>query len=491
MRPATASEFRSVPILHRSVTESTEDARIGVCRFLDGTIFYGVLVLIALTAVPYGTVDPWWQSIFEFAVFGFTILWLVEGSLRGAWWGKEHWLLLPLFALVLFAIIQTLPLGKFAGADALGGTLATRTISADPFETWRFSQKLLAITLTLGLLLRYASTDRRLMILAYLIIGIGFASAVFGLFRSEMPQRLMSLTGTRLLSSSSYGQFENRNHFAFLMEMSLGLVMGLGMGNLRRRKQLVLCVFSGLILWVALLLTHSRGGVLSLLLEIIFFFLLFSTLRNMAVVELNSSGRPGIRKRRRAPRLVTSIVAASLILAGVGASVVFIGGDETISRLERTPNEFVSRTDGSPKTARPQIWKATLELIKENPFVGVGFAGYSMAIPRHLKASGHGAIQEAHNDYLELVASGGVVAAALGLWFFVTSMRLAKVRLRKSSSFHRALSCGALAGLFAAAVHSLFDFGLHITVNSLVCTGLIVLAVKIPDFCPGATQTTT
>ncbi|MGH9970462.1 MAG: O-antigen ligase family protein [Pyrinomonadaceae bacterium] len=488
MRPATASEFRGGIILHKSGTEFTEYVLRRIGRLLDGTAFYGVLVLIGLTAVPYGTVDPWWESIFEFAVFGFTILWLVEGSFRGAWWGKEHWILLPLFALVLFAIIQTLPLGRFVGGDALGGTLATRTISADPFETWRFSQKLLAITLTLGLLLRYASSERRLVILAYLVIGIGLASAVFGLFRSEMPQSLMALAGERLRSRSSYGQFENRNHFAFLMEMSLGLVLGLSIGDRARMRRLVLYVFSGLILWAALLLTHSRGGVLSLLLEIPFFFLLFSTVRNVAAATLTSNGRPGIEKGRRAPRLITSIVAVSLILAGVGASVVFIGGDETIRRLERTPNEFVSRTNGSPKVARPQIWKATLELIKANRFVGVGFAGYSMAIPRYLNASGQGTIQEAHNDYLELFASGGVVAAALGIWFFGIFTRLAKVRLRETTGYYQALSCGAIAGLFGVAVHSFFDFGLHITVNSLVCTGLIVLAVKIAYNPPGATQ---
>jgi hypothetical protein len=41
------------------------------------------------------------------------------------------------------------------------------------------------------------------------------------------------------------------------------------------------------------------------------------------------------------------------------------------------------------------------------------------------------------------------------------------------------MRCGSLAGLFAVAVHSLFDFGLQITINSLVCLLLIVLAVRV------------
>src|SRR6266481_632391 len=73
-------------------------------RLLEAAIFYGLLILIALVAVPYGTVDPWWDSIFEAAVFGFTILWLLEGLLRGTWLEPTHRLLIPLLILVVFAL---------------------------------------------------------------------------------------------------------------------------------------------------------------------------------------------------------------------------------------------------------------------------------------------------------------------------------------------------------------------------------------------------
>ena len=36
---------------------------------------------------------------------------------------------------------------------------------------------------------------------------------------------------------------------------------------------------------------------------------------------------------------------------------------------------------------------------------------------------------------------------------------------------------GACAGLFGVAVHSTVDFGLHVTINSLVFVALIVIAV--------------
>ena len=42
--------------------------------------------------------------------------------------------------------------------------------------------------------------------------------------------------------------------------------------------------------------------------------------------------------------------------------------------------------------------------------------------------------------------------------------------------FRRAACLGALVGLFGVAVHGVVDFGLHVTINALVCTVLIVIA---------------
>jgi hypothetical protein len=445
-----------------------------VRRLLEGMIFCGVLTLIALTAVPYGTVDAWWESIFESAVFILGILWILEGTLGCSGLVREHRLLLPLFALVVFALIQSLPWGKSAGGPALAGAFVGRAVSVDPFETWRFALKLSAITLTLGLLLRYVSSVTRLQILIYFVIGIALASALFGLLRAGLPRSVWDPTWSRLTPDQSYGQFENRNHFAFLMEMAIGLVLGLVVSERALRKRLPLYVLSGLTLWAALLLTHSRGGVLSLMLEIPFFFFLYGKFRTA----------PGSKKTNPAPErkrsfsLAKKVALATFLVAAVAASVVLIGGDETIYRFETTPDEFAARSVGPPKIQRPQIWRGTLELIKDHPLMGVGFAGYSVAIPRYLRLSGDWAPQQAHNDYLEVLASGGVIGGALFAWFLLIFARTTLNRQSSDFQSARAVKCGAVAGLFAVAVHSLFDFGLHITVNSLICTALVVVAVK-------------
>jgi O-antigen ligase len=122
------------------------------------------------------------------------------------------------------------------------------------------------------------------------------------------------------------------------------------------------------------------------------------------------------------------------------------------------------------------IWRATWQLIREHPIVGVGFAGYQVAIPSHHDSSGRWVPQQAHNEYLELLASGGLIAAALGIWFGAAFIVRARRQLQSADLFRRAACIGALTGIVGAALHSFVDFGLHVTINALILTVLIVIA---------------
>src|SRR3989449_11657885 len=83
----------------------------------------------------------------------------------------------------------------------------------------------------------------------------------------------------------------------------------------------------------------------------------------------------------------------------------------------------------------------------------------------------------AHNEYLELLASGGLIGGALGTWFVIVLIKCAREQLRRSRDpFRRAACFGALVGLFGVAIHSLVDFGPHDTVNALVFTALVVIS---------------
>ena len=83
---------------------------------------------------------------------------------------------------------------------------------------------------------------------------------------------------------------------------------------------------------------------------------------------------------------------------------------------------------------------------------------------------------EAHNEYLELLACGGITGLALGAWFGVAVFKKTLPNLKSSNRFRRAACFGAVLGIIGVAVHSIFDFGLHLLANALVFTALIVIA---------------
>jgi O-antigen ligase len=157
--------------------------------------------------------------------------------------------------------------------------------------------------------------------------------------------------------------------------------------------------------------------------------------------------------------------------------VVWLGGDPLVNRLEALPADMRAAMPSDRKReSRVDIWRATWGLIATHPGAGVGMGAYATAIPSSHDSSGEMIPSEAHNDYLELLASGGVIGALLGAWFVMAFIKRARAQLRATDPFRRAACLGAVLGLFGVAVHSLVDFGLHITINALVCVALIAIA---------------
>jgi O-antigen ligase len=445
-------------------------------RWLDRASFCALLGLIAFAAIPYGTVEPWWEAVVECCVFALGALWVIEGWVSGAWDIKGRQLLIPILALAAFAVAQTIPGLSISAGGARLGSSVWQAVSADPFETRRVALKLLALTLTLGLLLRRISSPGRLRALVHVVLLVSVASALFGLLRQLAPQTIPEDILLYSSSEQSYGQFINRNHFAYLMEMGLGLALGLIVGKGIARDRLFLYLAGALAIWAALVLSNSRGGIFSMCSQLLFLALLFSGRKPSSGVLDRMDGTLGWWYQL-GRLLVVRVALIACLAVAVTASVLWVGSDPLVSRLESLPQDF-SGEDAALRrnTSRKDIWHATWKLIKDNPIAGVGFGGYWIAIPAYHDASGRLTPREAHNDYLDLLASGGLIGAALGAWFVMVFIRCARVGLRSSETFRRAASLGALTGLSGVAAHSLVDFGLQVTVNALFFIALIVIS---------------
>lgn len=444
-----------------------------VARILGTIVFSSVLALIALTAIPYGTAHAWWKALFVAVVFVLAIFWTIETYLSQSWITDGWSVILPVLTLALVSLLQTLSVGRLTGSA--GTSLPTwNTISFDPYQTRFFVLQLLALTLVAGFLFRYASTERRLRVLINVIIGVAVATAIFGILRQTM-QHSAAFGLPFAAVDVGYGQFINRNHFAFLMEMGFGLSLGMLLGGAKKDQALI--YFAAILpIWTALVLSGSRGGLVAMLAQVIIAALLFGMVWR--------SGHDGPRSRavRIARSLPVRFVLLLLLVCGIVFGTLWMGGDRLASRIEESRNEFSPETAMRANVSRNQIWRTTWRMFSAHPILGVGMNGYWIAVPTYHDASGTMTPQEAHNDYLELLASGGVVGLAIGVWFAVAALHRTRENLASPDRFRRAACFGAAVGIAGVAVHSLVDFGLHMMVNALVFTALIVIATSKPQW---------
>lgn len=444
---------------------------IGAPGMIDRIVFYSLLAVIALAAIPYGAAEPWWRALFQCLVFVLAGLFAIAQLLARNKNRRDlnlPALIFPVLALIAFAFIQTIPWSHFNTA----GIGIAQTLSADAFQTRQFVIQLFALLLVGWLLLVHTTTKRRLRILIEVIIAIGLISAIFGLWR-QARQHQAGFVLPYLLPGFGYGQFINSNHFAYLMEMAVGLTVGIVVFRGVTGKRLTLYLITAALMWVALVLANSRGGILSMLCQVVFLAALFFSRREDSAKGLVSGTQADFSRARL---LVLRTVLVVTLLLGAIVTVVFVGGDPLAGRMDSLSVELDRKTADS-YTLRPNIWRATWQLIKDHPVAGVGFGGYWVAITEYHRGSGEATPQQAHSDYLELLASGGLIGLAIGIWFTFVFVKAARRQARGDDPYIRAARSGALAGIVAVAVHSLVDFGLHITINAVVFTALLAIVI--------------
>jgi len=435
---------------------------------LNRGLFGALLLVIVLTAIPYGTSYPWWKALFICAVLGLTIVAVVEAVLSGGTKIEGTPVLVPLATIATFALLQTISF-RAASPDPALTVSPWNAISADPYETRFVALQFLAIGLTLALMYRYVNTHTRIRVMLHVLLMIAVTSAMFGLARYAMqsePGFILPI----LRPGAGYAQFSNKNHFGFMMVMAFGLGLGAFAGGAFNRRHFLIYVAALLSIWTGLVLSASRGAILAMFGQLVVAALLIPRVNGGLL------GPDSILVRwTQSIALRVCLVIVLVVAAVVGT--MWVGGDRLISSFENVGSEFqqpnAARSEGVTRT---EIWRATLSMFRAHPITGTGLGAYWIAITAYHNASGAMTPQEAHNDYLELLAGGGLIAVAIGLWFVVVVYRAMQRSLSGANRFRRAVWYGAVLGLSGAAIHSFFDFGLHMMTNALMFVALLMMA---------------
>ena len=102
--------------------------------------------------------------------------------------------------------------------------------------------------------------------------------------------------------------------------------------------------------------------------------------------------------------------------------------------------------------------------------------------------SGLERVEQAHNDYLQVLSDAGIPGAIIGISFLVLLGVIGRRAITVENRFRRAVAVGALAGLTGVLIHSVFDFVLHTTAVAflflLLVSILVAVAGDFPDEIP-------
>lgn len=435
--------------------------------------FLVICVAIVLTALAYGTVHYWALALFNLGGLTILLLWVLDAWRLGNLRVSRNLLQLPLLGGLALGLFQLLPLRAAApnGATAVG---LTNSLSLDPYSTRLVLVQLATLLIYFAATLVFVDTPHRLRVLVRTIMIFGFVLAIFGLTQSfTSPTKVYWVR--ELSQSTAFGPFINRHHFAGYMELTIALPLGMLFAGVVDKERRILYLFIAGLMGIALVMTTSRGGIISLVAEIMFLVVVTAIWRKPEETHHRHKDDEHHHHRHKPQQsrlkgAAIRIGLATALLIGLFVGVILLGGEFSINRFIDSVN-----TD-DPTTGRAHFWSVTLEIIKAHPYVGTGLGAFGVIYTKYDTRNGLFRLEQAHNDYLQVLSDGGIVGGVLALAFVALLFYYALKRARVKDDFRRAIALAGLSGCFAVLVHSFFDFTLHTTSNALLFLVMAALA---------------
>ncbi|NGO38698.1 hypothetical protein G4L39_04725 [Limisphaera ngatamarikiensis] len=287
--------------------------------------------------------------------------------------------------------------------------------------------------------------------IAFTMIGLGMLISFYALYQFVTDSnRVWGFVSP--YRHRGMGTYINPNHLAGYLELVTPLAFTYAITSRLSPVVKVVLGYAGLVMLAGLVVTMSRAGWVSAGVVLLVMFV---------VLALRSAHR---------------WVALGLLAVAIAAGWYFLPKSFVLKKRW----ELVQRdlAEGEVSDVRPALWRAAVELWRENPWWGIGPGHFDYRFRQVRPASIQNRPDRVHNDYLNTLVDWGVVGAFLvgGMlvclivgvvqtWPYVRGTP-GDLGGRSSNKF--AFVFGASLGLVALAIHSLADFNLHIPANALI-----------------------
>ena len=423
-------KISSYEIRETSEAIDPQHPRGGELGMLQWALVLGLCALLMFAVLAFGAVEEWSTFAFETGAAVLFLVWAAEQLVARQMTLSKNALYLP--ALLFFGLVLA--------------QVAMR-LSAYGYITKYEALQYVSYGIVLLIAAECAREEGARKIFGLAMVVFGACYAFFALAQELTSNGKIFWMHSPQFHGSIYGSYVNHDHYAGLMEMLVPIPFVLSMGHLFRGGKRALVASCAVLMAVTIFLSGSRGGMLAFVFEMVLF----------AALTVG---------KKRNPRIALGTMAVCVFIL---ALLIFLGrGGQVLGRLG----------DLSPGI-RLDITKDSLRMFSHRPVWGWGLGTFPTVYPSYRSFYTNLFVNEAHNDYVQLLVETGLLGFGLMLWFVARLYRYGLPTSRRwEFQWDGAVSLAALLGCTGILLHSFVDFNLQIPANAALFYVLCGLAAS-------------
>ncbi|MBU2622300.1 MAG: O-antigen ligase family protein [Proteobacteria bacterium] len=465
---------------------------------MDKAAFVILTTVLVISVILFGAVHAYAYSFVFICIFIASFIIVKKNITKDIRTGKYTYLYLKTDLDILFylfftyLVFQMFPLPESMVRTISPGALAVGKIARSPlfeFEQARSAWfalspyeypvrqsfiRIVAYWLLFRCLVETLNSRARINTAVAVILMLGSFEALYGLIETYSGHGYILWFRKIVYKDDVTGTYINRNHFAGLMGMGVLLAAAFSAAYSKQKKRRgeiktdwkksfrtrlselfskdriyakkILVITSGIVMGLGLILSASRGGIISASIAMFFMGLMFLFKK----------------EHRRKGFLLLAMFIVTFIYA------YNIGIDYSLKRFEHISGDYETRERYALKTS---------EIFDDYKITGAGIGNFQYLYPRYQSSEDKKQyFLFAHNDWLQFAAEAGIAGFVLliaGISFYIYyAARLWKAR---NNSYSICLGAVPFAVLAAMGIHSYSDFNLHIPANFMMMVAIAAI----------------
>jgi O-antigen ligase len=409
-------------------------------RITNNALLTGACAVLLLGPLAFGAVEPWSIFALEACAMLLVVVWACRQWVNRELNLSDHVLYRPMAAFFALVLVQWVV-----------GTTAYRHAT--------YSQLLLyaAYGMLVFVVTQTLRRSSQFEMLAKLFTGYGAVVATFAVLQGLGPNGKLYWIRTSEQGGAIYGPYVNHNHYAGLMEMLMPFPLVLAATHFTSGNRKVVVAGIAALMAASIFLSGSRGGMAAFIAQMVVLGVLMA------------------RKREggwRQPLMLGSFLAVVIVF------LVWMGGNALTQRLISIHSEAREEINGG---IRLSIDRDCLRMLIKRPILGWGLGTFPTVYPEFRSFYTNFFVNQAHNDYLQLLVETGLAGFSIAVWFLVLVFRQAAGKLKNwTETASGSMTMAALLGCVGILVHSFLDFNLQIPANAALFYVLCAIAASAP-----------